>query len=250
MAVFLSFLWFLFFALRYRVGGSCIGGGTYWGLMKQLTGATDFGMAIEASRTGKPEHVDMLVGDIYGGDYANFGLSSTTVASAFGKLMRSNVGGVMPGDIASSLLHMIASNIGQLAYLYAQQHNCERILFAGNFLRTNSMSAGFIGTSIRYYSKNKMQALFLKHEGYFGAIGAYFLLFLFVFCSLSLFFSSFVCFVRSLENVVSNQVLTCLALISSPLCFLPCFFLDVRPSDHDVGAFLSTMETETESSEK
>jgi pantothenate kinase len=40
-----------------------------------------------------PAQVDMLVGDIYGGrDYTSIGLSSTTIASSFGKVI-SQVGG-------------------------------------------------------------------------------------------------------------------------------------------------------------
>ena len=42
-----------------RVGGSCIGGGTYWGLMRLLTDVTSFDDAMNAAKQGDYEKVDM-----------------------------------------------------------------------------------------------------------------------------------------------------------------------------------------------
>ena len=80
--------------------------------------------------------------------------------------------GVKHEDIASSLLHLITINIGQVAYLTALAQNVSHILFAGNFLRNNMLSAGFLSYSINYWSQGTCKALFLKHEGFFGAVGA------------------------------------------------------------------------------
>lgn len=49
-----------------RVSGTCIGGGTFWGLCRLLTACRDFDEAMELSQTGDPSKCDMLVGDIYG----------------------------------------------------------------------------------------------------------------------------------------------------------------------------------------
>ena len=66
-----------------RVGGTNIGGGTFWGLCRLLTGMRDFDQMLACSAIGDNSKVDMLVGDIYGGrDYAKVGLSSTTIASS------------------------------------------------------------------------------------------------------------------------------------------------------------------------
>lgn len=92
-----------------------------------------------------------------------------------------------------SLLHMIGGNIAQLAYqtgklasyavlalislswlLVAKLQKTNRVLFCGNFLRRNLISAGFLSYSIDYWSAGQMRALFLKHEGYFGSLGALF----------------------------------------------------------------------------
>ena len=46
------------------------------------------------------EQVDMLVGDIYGDrDYSNIGLSASTIACSFGKVI---AGGPIPSDDALS----------------------------------------------------------------------------------------------------------------------------------------------------
>lgn len=70
------------------MSGSSLGGGTFWGLCRLLTGANDFDEILELSATGDNSKIDMLVGDIYGGlDYAKIGLSASTIASSFGKVV-------------------------------------------------------------------------------------------------------------------------------------------------------------------
>ncbi|TDZ15501.1 Pantothenate kinase [Colletotrichum sidae] len=71
-----------------RVGGTSLGGGTLWGLLSLLTGARTFDEMLDMSEQGDNAKVDMLVGDIYGGDYGKIGLKSTTIASSFGKVFR------------------------------------------------------------------------------------------------------------------------------------------------------------------
>lgn len=77
-------------------------------------------------------------------------------------------------DIARSLLIMISNNIGQLAYLNACKHKCKDIYFAGNFLRhENTIAMRTLAYAIRFWSKGSMAGLFLRHEGYCGALGAF-----------------------------------------------------------------------------
>lgn len=106
-----------------------------------------------------------------------FGLSADTVASAFGKLGFEDAkrAGASDADIARGLLEMIGQNIAQLAYLCARRYNLTRILFCGNFLRNNRLSMGSISYAIDYWSHGVQKALFMLHEGYFGAMGAFFL---------------------------------------------------------------------------
>lgn len=71
-----------------RVGGTHLGGGTFWGLMSLLTGARTFDDMLAMADRGDNSGVDMLVGDIYGMDYGKIGLKSTAIASTFGKVFR------------------------------------------------------------------------------------------------------------------------------------------------------------------
>ncbi len=97
------------------------------------------------------------------------------VASSFGKLVmkESPREGVKEEDIALALLMMITNNIGQVAYLNAQLHNCQRIFFVGSFLRNNQISCRRLAFAIDFWTKGKMEALFLTHEGYLGALGTF-----------------------------------------------------------------------------
>lgn len=97
------------------------------------------------------------------------------VASSFGKLvMKENPrDGVSEEDLALALLMMITNNIGQVAYLNAKLHNCSKIFFVGTFLRHNPISCRRLAFAIDFWSAGQMEALFLMHEGYFGALGTF-----------------------------------------------------------------------------
>jgi len=163
-----------------RISGSTIGGGTYWGLCRLLTNSESFEDVIDLAEKGDPSKVDMMVGDIYGkGSDAleKLGLSANLVASSFGKLVakQNPAEGLEQEDLARALLLMITNNIGQVAYLNAQLHKTQRIYFVGNFLRHNVISQQRLAFAIDFWSGGKNEALFLEHEGYFGALGAFLL---------------------------------------------------------------------------
>jgi pantothenate kinase len=72
-----------------RVGGSSIGGGTFWGLCKLVMDCPDFDELLAMCLRGNHNKVDMLVKDIYRGkNYDRIGLSGNTVASSLGKALR------------------------------------------------------------------------------------------------------------------------------------------------------------------
>jgi type II pantothenate kinase len=59
----------------------------------------------------------MLVGDIYGGrDYSTIGLSASTIASSFGKVIGQDkeLQEYNPADLSMALCRMISFNIGQV----------------------------------------------------------------------------------------------------------------------------------------
>ncbi|GAV63798.1 DUF89 domain-containing protein/Fumble domain-containing protein, partial [Cephalotus follicularis] len=159
-----------------RVSGTNVGGGTYWGLGRLLTKCKSFDELLELSQRGDNRTIDMLVGDIYGGmDYSKIGLSASTIASSFGKAISDNkeLEDYRPEDISLSLLRMISYNIGQISYLIALRFGIKRIFFGGFFIRGHAYTMDTISFAVHFWSKGEAQAMFLRHEGFLGALGAF-----------------------------------------------------------------------------
>ncbi|KAK2705483.1 hypothetical protein QYM36_015765 [Artemia franciscana] len=155
-----------------RISGSSLGGGTFYGLCCLLTGCTSFEEAMELAAKGDNKQVDKLVKDIYGGDYDRFGLQGNLVASSFGNMnLDDRREGASREDLANATLVTITNNIGSVARLCALNENVDRVLFVGNFLRMNKISMRQLSSAMDFWSDGKMKALFLSHEGYFGAVG-------------------------------------------------------------------------------
>jgi type II pantothenate kinase len=98
-----------------RVGGTSLGGGTFYGLCRALTGCTSFEEALRLAELGRHGVADLLVGDIYGSEgYEGIGLPANTVAASFGKLVRGDaLNEVRREDLAKAALVMITNNIGE-----------------------------------------------------------------------------------------------------------------------------------------
>jgi len=164
-----------------RVSGTSLGGGTLWGLLSLLTPARTFDEMLALSEQGDNSSVDMLVGDIYGMDYSKLGLKSTTIASSFGKVFKnrgegkeqSEGGTFRSEDISRSLLYAVSNNIGQIAYMNAEKYGLDRIYFGGCFIRGHAATIATLSYAIRFWSKGTKRALFFRHEGFLGAIGAW-----------------------------------------------------------------------------
>eukprot|EP00928_Gymnodinium_smaydae_P023732 TRINITY_DN19469_c0_g1_i1.p1 TRINITY_DN19469_c0_g1~~TRINITY_DN19469_c0_g1_i1.p1 ORF type:complete len:478 (+),score=61.77 TRINITY_DN19469_c0_g1_i1:180-1613(+) len=162
-----------------RVSGTALGGGTYWGLCQLLTGCSDFEEASRLAAQADASAVNLEVRDIYGGDYvlpSGSVLPGTLIASFFAKAH----GGAEPGSgaILRALATMIAQNVCQIALLNTRIHGTQHVVFTGNFLRQNPVAVETISSNFQrvasVMSCNGMQpkALFLRHEGYFGALGS------------------------------------------------------------------------------
>ncbi|XP_072481097.1 pantothenate kinase 1 isoform X3 [Notamacropus eugenii] len=156
-----------------RVTGTSLGGGTFLGLCCLLTGCETFEEALEMAAKGDSTNVDKLVKDIYGGDYERFGLQGSAVASSFGNMMsKEKRDAISKEDLARATLVTITNNIGSIARMCAQNENIDRVVFVGNFLRINMVSMKLLAYAMDFWSKGQLKALFLEHEGYFGAVGA------------------------------------------------------------------------------
>ncbi|XP_071951157.1 4'-phosphopantetheine phosphatase-like [Antedon mediterranea] len=164
-----------------RIGGSAMGGGTFWGLGSLLTKAKGFDELLKLAMAGDHRNVDMLVKDIYGGAYSAMGLPEDLLACHFGRTVKHSMDDqsnseneeYAPEDIAKSLLLMISNGIGQMTCLYANLENMKRVYFGGYFIRGHPVIMAAITFALNYFSKGEVQALYLRHEGYLGAIGAF-----------------------------------------------------------------------------
>lgn len=76
-------------------------------------------------------------------------------------------------DVALSLLRMVSNNIGHIACMCAQQYRLPHIIFGGSFIRDHPYTIATISSGVRYYSRGAVEALFLKHDGFVGAVGAH-----------------------------------------------------------------------------
>ncbi|KAJ1729003.1 hypothetical protein LPJ61_003732 [Coemansia biformis] len=158
-----------------RISGTSLGGGTLWGLLHLLTGVRSFDAMLEMTKSGDNTRVDMMVGDIYGTDYGKIGLKASNIASSMGGVYRKSLDKQHgDADIARSLLYMVSNNIGQIAYLNAQLHGIRRIYFGGYFIRGHPLTMHTLSYAINFWSRGEMSALFLRHEGFLGATGAFF----------------------------------------------------------------------------
>ena len=155
-----------------RCGGTAMGGATFWGMARLITDATTFEEAMELCRAGDADRVDKLVKDIYGGDYTKVGLKGEVTASSFGKLssMEDPKREARQEDLCLALLKMITGQITNLAANIAKLHGISRVFFVGGFLRFNEISRPQIAHFCERFFN--IQALFLRHADFLGAIGA------------------------------------------------------------------------------
>ncbi|KAJ2503196.1 hypothetical protein GGH96_000445 [Coemansia sp. RSA 1972] len=159
-----------------RISGTSLGGGTLWGLLNLLTGVRSFDAMLDMTKTGDNSKVDMMVGDIYGTNYGRIGLKASNIASSMGGVYRKALDKHFDdSDVARSLLYMVSNNIGQIAYLNAQLHGIRHIYFGGYFIRGHPLTMHTLSYAINFWSKGEMRALFLRHEGFLGATGAFFI---------------------------------------------------------------------------
>ncbi|VDK87762.1 unnamed protein product [Litomosoides sigmodontis] len=155
-----------------RIGGSSIGGGFFQGICAIMCGCETFEEAIELASRGDNKNVDKLVKDIYGSGYDQMGLPGDVIASSFGKIYnKKDRDKTRIEDLARSALVTTTNNIGSIAFNAAKTCGIDRIVFVGNFLRVNPIAARLLSNALNFWSQGTKKALFLIHEGYFGAVG-------------------------------------------------------------------------------
>lgn len=157
-----------------RIIGTHLGGGTILGLARLLTGCTSYDEFLELSQRGNNLSVDLTVGDIYGDKgYPKHGLPASTTAASFGKVTSSKLSDYKVEDLAAALLNAFTYNIGQISYFVANLSGLKSIFFRGTYVCGHSEIMDKISRSLKYWSKGQVQTTFLCHEGFMGALGAF-----------------------------------------------------------------------------
>jgi len=158
-----------------RISGSSLGGGSFWGLLTTMSSAGSFDEMLALASRGDNEGVDLTVGDIVGEDYDKISLKKSTIASTMGKVFKfpKEQRNLKQEDIAQSMLFLLCNNTSQLAYLNAKLCGTDRIMFGGCFIRGHELVMSSLQFGLQFWSQDTMQAYFLRHEGYVGAVGAF-----------------------------------------------------------------------------
>jgi len=168
--------------------GDIYGGGYERIGLKPSTIASSFGKVFKMQSANRAESggtshglsaPGVVTGGFGGASGDVFGKQSAAHAEDEGALHNSSIpngargGRFAPEDISRSLLYAVSNNIGQIAYLQAQNHNLEHIYFGGSFIRGHHQTMHTLSFGMRYWSKGTKKAYFLRHEGYLGAVGAF-----------------------------------------------------------------------------
>ena len=118
--------------------------------------------AVESSTPSREEYPPT---DIHG----HVGQLPRSRSVAGSTLSRSHI--VSEADLTRGLLVLVLNNIAQVAFMNAQAHGLKQIFFTGGFLREGVMM-NVLTSALKFWSGGSMQAGFLKHNTYFGAMGA------------------------------------------------------------------------------
>ncbi|HSO59036.1 MAG TPA: type II pantothenate kinase [Paenisporosarcina sp.] len=150
-----------------RIAGTGIGGGTLLGMSALMTGIHQFDEIVKFSAAGSRSEVDMLVSDIYFGNKTP--IDGGLTASNFGDA------GLRPfmerskEDVLATVQGLVGEVISTLSIQCAFAEEVEHIVYIGSTLAHNEPLQMIIGN----YTKRKNRTpIFLRDNGYSGAIGA------------------------------------------------------------------------------
>jgi len=157
-----------------RVGGTALGGGTTLGLGRALLGIHTPDALEALANGGERQRVDLMISDLFEDPAA---APSAVVASAFGKLGRSNTPqtGVpthptpREQDLAAAVLGLVGDNIGLLAHAHAQAAGVSRIVYGGSTLQSHpriAQTLELFGLALGH------ETIVLPRGGHAGALGA------------------------------------------------------------------------------
>lgn len=154
-----------------RVSGSSLGGGTLLGVCRLLTGIESFDTLMQVGQSGNPDNVDLLVQDIYGGDYTQMGLPGNLLASSMGKAHAGCQ--YNKSDLVAALVRMVGINVAQVGFLNAKVHGVRRVIYTGFLVRDRPEIWERISYGFNFWSKSTLDAVYVSYDGFLGAQGAF-----------------------------------------------------------------------------
>ncbi len=156
-----------------RVGGTALGGGAIVGLGGALTGA-GFKRLSELASRGNAAVVDLRVSDIYGPD--QIPLAGDLTAANFGKLAREYSEGPVtdPDETekahrAAGVMRLVGENVALICAGLAAATGARHVVYGGSTCRGNDRLVEVLEEVTTLCG---LQACFLPHGGFAGAIGA------------------------------------------------------------------------------
>ena len=154
-----------------RLGGNTLGATTLWSLLTLTCGYEDPDLAVCEATKGNNRLIDLSVGDIYGGNYAQVGLMSDLIASSFGKLKYvDDIKKVEKKDVAKSLVILYGVTSSQVTALVSKEQKLDKVIISGNpFYSLELMQ--MIQTAVEFYCEGKIEAVMNDYSDYFEIIG-------------------------------------------------------------------------------
>ncbi len=148
-----------------RAAGTGVGGGTITGLGRLLTGTGEFTKIMDLASTGRRQHVDLMVSDLYRDAAASPVLSALT-ASNFGLARYAK--DPRAEDVASAIVQMVIESVAVLSIQVARTHSSKVVFVAGSPSGHPLIRGRFteIGEHLGH------EFAFLRHGAFCGALGA------------------------------------------------------------------------------
>lgn len=148
-----------------RLFGTGIGGGTWMGLGKLLSGKDNFHELTELAATGNHKKSDLLVRDIYAPNEPP--IAGDLTAANFGKAHMNSEADT--SDHLAALLQLIGETVLQFAGQAAITKQVKTIVFIGSTLEGNSKLKQVLSS---FQDSIPYEPVFLERGAYAGAIGA------------------------------------------------------------------------------
>ncbi|WP_422121991.1 type II pantothenate kinase [Planococcus sp. X10-3] len=150
-----------------RVGGTGIGGGTFIGLSRLLTGVIDYEEMVSLARKGSRDRVDLKVKDIYEGKVPP--ISGDLTASNFGNKIFEVADQLSKEELLAAVIGLVGETVSTISVHAAKNCDSSTIIYIGSSFIQNPLLKEVVES---YTVLRGAIPLFLENGEYSGAVGA------------------------------------------------------------------------------